>query len=351
MRAALIPAVLIAAALAALLAFAPRPGVDRQIAFDDSVLGDDPEVWLEVSEQQYADLRPGAAKRIQWAGARGAKTPLSVVYIHGFSASAEEIRPVPDEVAKALGANLYYTRLAGHGRPPEALARVEAGDWVEDMAEAMAIGRRIGGQVIVIASSMGGALAAIAATDPELSRDMAGLVLVSPALDLRAPLGTLLDLPLASSWAPFLLGRHREVAPVNADHARYWTTRIPTAALFPLAALMREARAQDYTRAGMPLLVILSPDDRVISPEAAAEVTAHWGGPLRIEERRMTAGDDALAHVIAGDVFSPGQTEAVIALILDWARNDWARSDGARGDRSRNDGTQNNGAQNNGGRP
>ena len=87
-----------------------------------------------------------AAKRIVWAGAAGQKTPLAVIYVHGFSASAEEIRPVPDEVAKALGANLFYTRLAGHGRSGDAMAEPLAGDWIEDMAEAMAILQKLSGE-------------------------------------------------------------------------------------------------------------------------------------------------------------------------------------------------------------
>lgn len=318
-RAAAILAAL-ALILAGLWLLAPREGVDRGIAFDASVLGEDPELWLHLSEQRYADIRPGAVKRILWAGGRGARTPLSIVYIHGFAASAEEIRPVPDEVAQALGANLFYTRLAGQGRAPEAMAGVRAGDWIGDMAEAMAVGRRIGGRVIVIGTSLGGTLAAIAATDPELSRDMAGVVLISPAFALHSPSGLLMDAPFPRLWAPLLLGSTQYVAAVNPAHAKYWATEFPTAALFPVAALMREARAQDYAAARMPLLAILSPDDAIVDPAALAPVSATWGGAVQIEERRMQAGDDPFAHVIAGDIFSPGQSEAVAALIIAWAR-------------------------------
>ena len=69
-------------------------------------------------------------------------------------------------------------RLAGHGRSGAAMAEPLAGDWIEDMAEAMAIGRRLGDRVVVIATSTGGTLAAIAATDPVLSEGLAGVVLV-----------------------------------------------------------------------------------------------------------------------------------------------------------------------------
>ena len=126
--------------IAALWLFVPRPGVDREISFDPARLPADLDAWVQQSEQQFSDIRPGDGKRIIWAGAKGAQTPLSIVYIHGFSASPAEIRPVPDEVARALGANLFFTRLTGHGRTGAAMLDATAEAWLADMAEAMEAG-------------------------------------------------------------------------------------------------------------------------------------------------------------------------------------------------------------------
>ena len=306
--------------LAAIWAFAPDEPFDREIAFQDSALPDDLDIWLQMSEQQYSDIIPGAAKRIQWAGVKGAKTPLSVIYLHGFSASAEEIRPVPDEVAKALGANLFYTRLAGHGRGSAAMGTAVSGDWLEDMAEAMAIGRRLGDRVLVISTSTGATLAAMAAADPDLSRNLAGVVLISPNFGLYSTGARVLDLPLARWWAPLLVGPIRSFTPLNDAQGKYWTTSYPTTALFPMAALVRAAKATDYSTAKAPALILYSPQDQVIDPTAIPPFAARWGGPVQLEPRQMQAGDDPLSHVIAGDVMSPGQTEPVIDLIVQWAR-------------------------------
>lgn len=307
-------------ALAAIWAFAPIEPVDQEISFKDSLLPDDIETWLQVSEQRFSDIVPGAAKRIQWAGAKGVKTPLSVIYIHGFSASAEEIRPVPDEVAQALGANLFYTRLAGHGRGSAAMAEPVAGDWLEDMAEALAIGSRLGDRVLVIATSTGATLAALAATDPALSQNLAGVVMISPNFGLNSAAARILDWPLARWWAPVVAGPTRSFTPLNDLQAKYWTTSYPTTALFPMAALVRQARASDFGTAKAPVLILYSPQDQVIDPDAIAPVAATWGGPVTLEPRSMQGDDDPYAHIIAGDVISPGQTEAVISLILQWAR-------------------------------
>jgi alpha-beta hydrolase superfamily lysophospholipase len=316
-----LPAVLLVlfALFGAAFALAPKEPVDREISFDPEGLDGGIDLWLEITEQQFSDIRPGAAKRVLWAGAPETQTDLALVYVHGFSASAEEIRPVPDEVALALGANLYFTRLAGHGRGSAAMAEPRAGDWIEDMAEAMEIGRRIGKRVIVIGTSTGGTLAALAATDPALNRDLAGVVLISPNFGVQNPMAAVLGLPFARYWAPLIAGQTQSFTPHNAQQERYWTTSYPSVAAFPMDALVREAQAADFARARVPVLAIWSPDDRVIDPAAIAPVLAAWAGPVTTEERRMTPDDDPMAHVIAGDILSPGQTEAVIDRILTWA--------------------------------
>ena len=306
--------------IAAIWLLAPVDRVDRTISFDPKQLPDNLDNYLQSSEQQYPDIVPGTAKGIFWAGVKGRKTPISVIYIHGFSATSKEIHPVPDEVAKALGANLFYTRLAGHGRGFAPMAEVTAGDWIEDMAEAMAIGRRLGDRVIVIATSTGATLAALGATDPTLGQGMAGLVLISPNFGLNNRAAMILDLPLARWWGPLVAGRTLSFEARNADHARYWTLSYPTTALFPMAALMREARAADYSAVRIPALFLYSPQDQVISTTALAPVIAAWGGPTQVEQRSMQAGDDPHSHVIAGDIQSPGQTEPVIAIITAWVK-------------------------------
>ena len=72
--------------------------------------------WLAVQESAVSNLRPDCAKTVIWAGEKDSQTEIAVVFNHGFSATYNEIRPLPDLVAKTLGANLYFTRLTGHGQ-------------------------------------------------------------------------------------------------------------------------------------------------------------------------------------------------------------------------------------------
>lgn len=306
--------------LAVLWFAVPRSGVDRTITFSEADIPADPEGWITAREQQFTDIRPGDGKRIIWAGAKGEKTPLAIVYVHGFSAGPAEIRPVPDEVARNLGANLFFTRLAGHGRDGKALATASAEDWLFDMAEAMAIGRRLGDRVIVIGTSTGGTLAALAATDPALNEGLAGTVLISPNFGVQAPAQWVLDAPFIERWGDSVAGETRRFTPLNVEQGRHWTTEYPTASLYPMARLVRAGRAVDYGQATTPALFLYAPADQVIDPDYIPPVIDAWGGPTQVELREMQGDDDPLSHVIAGDIMSPGQTEAVIAIITDWAR-------------------------------
>jgi alpha-beta hydrolase superfamily lysophospholipase len=306
------------AALAALIAFGPRDRLDR-VVFDDAQVPANPEAWLAAREAVMADILPGAEKQIVWAGAAGMRTPLAVIYVHGFSATKEEIRPVPDEVARALGANLFFTRLAGHGRGGAAMAEATAEDWLLDMAEALAVGRRLGDRLVVIGVSTGATLAAVALDDPQAAAAVAGVVLISPNFALRSPAGMILDLPWAPVWGPRIAGTERGFEPVNAEHGRWWTTRYPTAALFPMAELMRAARAQDWSRLRIPALFVWSPEDQVVDPEWVYMVARSWGGPVEMLNPVLTARDDPFRHVIAGRILSPDQTAPLVAAIVAWA--------------------------------
>lgn len=310
----------LAAAIVLLWAFGPRAKMDSRLTFDAGSMGPDLDAYLADREARFADITPGVEKRILWAGAAGAQTDLAVIYIHGFSATSEEIRPVPDWVAEALGSNLFYTRLAGHGRGGAALAGATTGAWIDDLAEALAIGQRIGRKVLVIATSTGATLAAVGATDPRLSAQIQGLVLVSPNFRLRNPAAGLLTLPFAHRWVPLVAGRERAFTARHPQQATYWTLRYPTAALFAMAALVAHALRQDFASAPQPALFVYAPADRVVDQRQTARIAARWGGPRKEARRVMGPTDDPEAHVIAGDILSPGQTEGTARLIVDWAR-------------------------------
>lgn len=310
----------LAAAAAGLWLAAPVDRLPRQseitLAFPPDLPTAMIDDWLRARETQFTDLTPGAEKTVVWAGEPGARTPFALVYLHGFSATRAEIEPVPQLVARALGANLFLTRLAGHGRPGAALAQASTTDWALDLDEAVGLARRLGTRIVLVGTSTGGTLAALAALDPALARDIAGIVMISPNFGLQADLAWMLDLPFGRHWLPAVMGAERSFEPQNPDHARYWTTRYPTEALFAMRAIQRQAAAAEYAGARMPLLVLLAEGDTVVDPAATRAAVARWGGPARIEV--IEGADDPGQHVIAGRILSPSTTDRVAEIIAGW---------------------------------
>lgn len=311
---ALAVAALLLGAAAIVFALGPRVAANTSVTFDPEAIGPDLQAYIAAGEARHGDLREGLAKRIAWAYPRSrARTPLALVYIHGFSASPRELSPLPETVAGALGANLFLTRLTGHGRSGAAMAEASVEDWMNDVAEALAIGRRLGERVVLMGTSTGAALATLAASDPALAREVAGIVTVSANYGVQAAGSQLLTMPWGRQLAELLIGPTRSFEPANALHERYWTSAYPTRALLPMAALVEAARRAPVEAVTMPALFVYSSADAVIRPDAIAEMAERWGGPVEMHDVGVTG--DPMNHVLAGDALSPATTDALAARI------------------------------------
>lgn len=268
-------------------------------------------------EARYTNILPGTEKTVRFFRGSSERSAWAVVYLHGFSATRQETAPLVDLVAGALGAHNFETRLAGHGQDGDALAGASVAAWKADALEALAIGRLLGERVLVIGVSTGAGLAAWLAQQPQAQRDTAW-VLISPNFGLRDRTSEIINWPWGRDIARLVAGPEHSFEPRNAEHARYWTTRYPVEALYPLMGSVHLARALPLEQWQSPVLMLLAPEDRVIDPEAARAAYARIGA----KEKRLvevTDSTDALQHVITGRILSPGNTERVAGLIADWA--------------------------------
>ncbi len=306
--------------VAALWVFGPYEDADLSTRFDETVLEGGVDTYLAAQEARFDDITAGVEKQVVWVKADKSAAPWSVVYLHGFSATAQEIRPVPDAVAQALGANLVLTRLKGHGRAGAAMAEATVAAWMHDVAEALTVARKVGSKVLILSTSTGGTLAAAAALDEALMEDVAGIVMVSPNFGVNNALAPLLTWPAAQYWMPLLAGETRSFRPANAAQGKYWTTTYPSVAALPMAALVKKVVGLDFAKATVPALFIFSDADAVVRPDITREVAAAWGGPAQINAVITGPQDDPSAHVIAGDILSPNQTAPTVAMIVKWAK-------------------------------
>ncbi|TPM08566.1 MULTISPECIES: alpha/beta fold hydrolase [unclassified Mesorhizobium] len=307
--------------LVAILALAfvlgPRVPVDTTIRFDPSAIGDDPQAYVARTEAAISGIRDGLEKEIIWANPMvHARTRLSIVYIHGFSASKGELRPLPDEVADQLDANLFFTRLTGHGQDGAAMTQGSLNAWINDYEEALAIGRAIGDKVIVISTSTGGSLAAWAATQPGASDGVAAIAFISPNFGVKASGAGILTMRWGKQIAELVAGKERSFMPRNALHEKFWTTRYPLAATLPMQALTELAYGAPVEKAVVPALFIFSDSDRVVRPDRTREIAGRWGAPHELVPVDDTGDPDN--HVIAGDALSPSTTTFLAQRIAVW---------------------------------
>ncbi|MFA9459488.1 alpha/beta hydrolase [Thiohalorhabdus sp. Cl-TMA] len=269
------------------------------------------ERYLAEHEAAVSRLRPQLAKTVRWAEpSRPARTPVSVVYLHGYAGSHYELDPVCARLARGWGANVFYTRLAGHGRDGAAMAEVGMADWLHDAREALAVGQRLGERVVVVGTSTGGTLAAWLAANVDQT-GVAGYHLISPNFGPRHPLAELLLLPGAETWSTWIHGPVHRFNPVTEDHARYATAEFPTPALIPMMRLVARVRALDLGRACRPVQVLYCPRDRVVAPSTIRAAYQRLGGPRKELLAVEDPGDPAL-HLLAGDLLSPGTNRQVV---------------------------------------
>ena len=307
-----------ALAVVGAIVLGPRARVPAEApAFGTSLSAAGVEDYLATREGRFDDLTPGVEKSVFWAGDPGVKTPFAVVYLHGFSATHREVRPLPELVARSLGANLFLTRLTGHGRPGDALGTVAARDWLEDVSEALAVAEALGDAAVIMGTSTGGTLALWAATREEWAQRIGGVVVMSPNLGVRDPRSSMLLWPWGGSLAQALIGSERSWEPSSEEQGTYWTTRYPTKALLPMMALVDMVRSVPASSLTAPVLNLYAADDRVVSPDQT-DAWASGLDPSRWRSTEIVGAQDPDQHILAGDIMSPGTTQRVHEVIMEF---------------------------------
>lgn len=292
------------------------PRAETDLAWEEVSVPADVDAWLAEKEAALSDVQPGKEKKIIWADSVGTRTPLSVVYLHGFSASRVEAAPYPDSVATALGANLFYTRLAGHGRDGDDFGASTAEEWYQSAAEAIRVAEAIGDSVIVIGLSTGATLAAAAALDPELSRRWKAQVWISPNFTIHDPRSEMLLWPWGHVLLRLIQGDTYAWEPQNALHAQIGTTEYPSRVLLEVSSLTDAVRELPFGDIRVPTLLIYSKEDTVVDPGATERLFGELGAMKdSVVVRRAL---DRNMHVLVGDALGPENTVPFARRTVDW---------------------------------
>ena len=275
--------------------------------------------WLQTSESKFEGLRPGTAKGVVWASADKQQTPWSVVYIHGFSATRLETAPLADQVAKALGANLFYTRLSGHGLPGQAMGEASAQDWLADTLEAVRIGKTLGRKVLVISCSTGSTLSTWLGTTPQAA-DVSAFVFISPNFGLKNKMSELINGHWGQQIATAISGDTIRYEQTDPREVVAWTGSYPTKALFPMMALVKKVRDSDLSAFQKPVLVLYSAADQTVDPEEIKDTFARLGSQQKSIDA-VTYSQSKGQHVLAGEIRDPQSVAPMAESIVNWTNS------------------------------
>lgn len=271
------------------------------------------------SESRFTDIVDGAEKNIRWFNNQKRKTEYSIIYLHGFSASRQELTPTTEMVADNIGANVFYTRLTGHGRSDDAMADADVLAWKKDAFEALRIGTQIGHKVIIVSASTGGTLATWLMTQPQ-AKSLVGNVMISPNFGVKSSAAKIINWPFGLTIAKWISGDYNSFTPVSEKHAKYWTERYPLEAVVPMLDLVDEVDALDKGKIAIPQLFIYSPQDMVVDVDMIKETATQFSSaPVSVYP--FTVSKDHVQHVLSGDACSPESTQTMVDLITSYINN------------------------------
>lgn len=313
------------ALLAIVFALGPRPAPPVITGPLPAVpsLADSLEHHVAANEQQHR-IKPGNEAKIVWYDSLRHKTPVSIVYLHGFSASEMEGNPVHRDIARRFGANLYLARLDGHGiDTSEPLLHMTATGLLRDARQALAIGRQLGDKVILVGTSTGGTLALTLAA--QFPKEVFAVINLSPNISINEAMIEMVDAPWGLQISRLVSGGDYAVStPKYPDQPKYWFSKYRLEAVVELQNLIDNTMlAKTFRAIRQPVLTLYyykneQEQDPTVKVSAMLRMNEELGTPAAL--KKAVAIPNAGAHVIGSSITSkdvPAVEREITAFLKD----------------------------------
>lgn len=282
------------------------------------------ENYLAQREDTVQGLKPGNEAYILWADSTSKeKTPYSIVYIHGFGASPMEGDPVHRFLATHFGANLFVTRLPEHGIDrANGMEYLSAQQLADAAGEAYTIGKTLGDEVIVVGTSMGGALTLLLGAQQP---DIKALVTYSPAIRDYGQRLEALYVPWMQKLMQWTMSKNGVIHQEREGEKKmYWSEDYHMNGYESLTQLMySEMNASTLSTINQPLFLGYyyeseEAQDFVVSVPKMLQMFKEVNTPakLKVEQAFPDSGD----HVIGSSITS-GDWEGVLFATIDFLEN------------------------------
>lgn len=297
--------------LAVILALGPKPDYPR---YDLSpiylrVQLKDLDSYVAAKEATVSDLKPDNEAKVVWYQDSIQKTPYSLVYLHGFSASQEEGDPVHTTFAKKYGMNLYLSRLADHGRSAKnSFENLTPKDLIESAKEAIAIGALLGEKVILMSCSTGSTYSIMLA--PEDDR-VHSLLMYSPNIGIKDPSAALVTYPWGKQILRGVMGGDYNRVQYTEAAKQYWNDTYHVDGIVAMQSLIDDGmQAEYFEELKLPFYLGCyykdeSAQDQVVSVARMEEFFDQVGTPATLKKmvRFPAAGRHVFtSHIMVADV-------------------------------------------------
>jgi len=276
---------------------AERPELNWELPVSNQSL-EDLDASIAKYESDVGNVRPGNESKIVWADGKK-KTPISIVYLHGFGASHAEGNPIHLEFAKRFGCNLYLHRLYQHGIDDvDAFVKLRTDSLVASAMKAIAIAKRIGERVIIMSASTGTSLALpITARYPEIMAN----ICYSPNIAVFDPKSALVTKPWGLQLTRLATGSDYREYEETEEYQKFWYCKYRIEGLLPMMVLLEETMNRDtFEKIEQPLFMGYyykneEEQDQVVSVPAMLEMYDQLGTPNNL--KRKVAFADAENHI------------------------------------------------------
>jgi len=267
------------------------------------------EKQITDTEKAVKGIKPDNEARIIWAdSSKKEKTKTAFLYLHGFSASQAEGAPVHSNLAKKYNANLYLSRLAEHGieRGDSTMINLTADNYEASAEQALEIAKKLGDEVVVIGTSMGGALTLfLASRHPEIK----AIVLYSPCVKLYDGTAVILNKHWGLQIARKVSGgTMKKFESESLEHAKYWQLHYRIEALVALQNLISNTMSPEvFSKVKCPVFLAYyykneNEQDKTVSVPAMLKMFDELGTTSGLKQKM--AFPEAGAHVIASYIRS-----------------------------------------------
>lgn len=239
---------------------------------------------------------------------------IGVLLLHGFTSSLKAVDGFLPHLQK-LNIPYKMPALRGHGTRFQDLTGVTYEDWYEDAERALLELSKTVDKVIVVGLSMGGLVTLrLAMNHPD---KIAGIVTVAAALKFADPLAGFSK--ILAKFVPYWPGpktfNDKKLAK-NSSNYKWFPTKA-FVSLYDFAKIVEK----DLPKVKVPILIIHSKQDHVISPNATDIIYEKISSPYREIKWFYKSGHEMMQDMEAEEVF-----ETMDEFIVKFQKNTLSKS-------------------------